>query len=135
MVYSRVDFEDESLKAANIFAGSTTFVLTQLAPFFIYFPPFFMSYFFLRSRLYWGPVFFIWINERHPRSSWTIHCILAYWGVFGTNLIAFETDYAQAWRDRLQNEGGALDLDFRRQRCGIGSYTVQHGGWRERHSG
>jgi hypothetical protein len=59
-----------------------------------------------------GPKLFLWTNKRYPRISWTIYCSFAYWGLFDTNLTAFEADYAQAWREHLEAEGGALDLQI-----------------------
>jgi hypothetical protein len=121
MVYGTPYFDGKPPKAANIFATSTSFVITQLVRFwinpYIITTSLFPYYYALKSgfrspQLHLGPKLFLWTNKRYPRVSWTIYCSFAYWGLFDTNLTAFEADYAQAWREHLEAEGGALDLQI-----------------------
>jgi hypothetical protein len=121
MVYGTAFFDGKSPKATNIFVTYTSFVITQLVRFYInpYIttPVFFPYYYAIRpvfrdARRHFGPRLFLWLNKGHPRLSWTIYCSFAYWGLFDTTLTAFEADYAQAWRENLQAEGGALDLQI-----------------------
>jgi hypothetical protein len=64
------------------------------------------------ARRHFGPRLFPCLNKGYPHLSWTIYCSFAYWRLFDTALTAFEADYAQAWRENLQTEGGALDLQI-----------------------
>jgi hypothetical protein len=124
MAYGTTFFIGKQPRVADIFTSSLT--ITQLASFMlgseILVPGFlllFILYYPIRSylRSHQDQVEKLFraslaLNRRSPRLFWTTYLRLAYWGLFDATLTTFEADYAQAWREHLEDEGGALDLQI-----------------------
>lgn len=118
MAYGTSFFKGKSLKVADIFEAPLTFneklplllIANGMTSASLYCVP---LYYLLRSYLRSGNRGvrgFLRANERNPKYSWICYFTCAYFGLFDANLTTFGDDYAQAWREELERQGGTIDL-------------------------